>query len=720
MSLIKNAASMFISLGTDDQSARAVVPSADPIPQHLVKFLIRAPRGTTKPVTMGVGKLISMYGSDAFDVNGKFYNHQTRFLTAVGSTGSTVMVQRVVSQDAGVKSNIVVYIDVLSTQIPNYVRNSLGEKVIDPDTNDYKVNSNTPTIDGYKIKFITEYQDSGSVNADIRTYASKPGTMTDGRTTSTMYPIMAGIAKYQGSDYNNIGFSIESLLYDDVDSDIVDETKSLPYKLALYSRTKAGSVPVVARSLYGEPSVQFSFKEKAINPKTGSRFDFEAIFGTQWYNETDELKTLKYEEYEDIHIYRKNLELVQGLIMSNEKTHINDDATVVWDDGLTSSTRQWFDFTTADQDGIDEEGYLLNLFTCKSSKNIPYFTVMVSDDVATLTGKQKEVNITKNTPIFLNGGSDGTLTNEYYESAVSIIMADYADSDSKVIDNAINVETVIYDSGFTVPAKEALMSFISVRNDTNLVLSTHVDELGEKDLPLSEARAVAVALRTKLRLKPESEYFGTPVMRAVIVLGTGLMRDGSTYNRIPLTYELAIKSARFMGAGDGKWKTVYAFDHGERAILEELVDVSPSFIPTGIKPTLWNDGIVTAQPKDRVQYFFPAIQTVYDDDTSVLNSWPNAFACGVLDRIGSDAWREFTGSSFLSDSEFIYAVEAYCNERVSGIFGGLLTVIPEVIIDSADEQRGYSFHLNIKLYANNMKTVMVYSTSAYRSSDLQS
>lgn len=573
-------------------------------------------------------------------------------------------------------------------------------------------------IFGHKIKFVTEHQTEGSENTDFRTFTSKTGTMTVDGNTSTMYPIIAAEAKYQGMAYNNIGFSIESLLLDDVESDIIDEVKALPYKLALYNRSTPGAVPTVMRSLFGEPSVQMTFKEKAINPQTGARFDFDAVFSSQWFNETDVLKSLNYEDYKGIYVYRDNLDYIQKAVMTLEKNYITDTSST-WDDGLEASTRQWFDFTTADSIGLDTEGDLLNLFTCKSSKNKPYFTAVISDDVATLTGTQKEVNITKNTPIFLDGGSDGTLDNLNYETVMSKLVNQYGDSDSSVIDNAINVETVIYDSGFTADAKVALMNFISVRNDTNLILSTHVDELGEKDLSLSDARALAVLLRTMLRLQPESEYFGTPVMRAVIVLGTGLMRDGSTLDRIPLTYELAVKSARFMGAGNGKWKPVYAFDHGDRAVLEELVDVSPGFIPSGIKPTLWNDGIVIAQPKDRVQYFFPAVQTVYDDDTSVLNSWPNAFACSVLDRIGSDAWREFTGSSFLNDSEFIEAVEEYVNERVNGIFGGFLTVIPEVIIDSVDEQRGYSFHLNNKLYANNMKTVMVYSTSAYRSSDLE-
>jgi len=714
MALIKNAAPAFISLGTDDQSGGVLLPSRDPLPQHLPKLFIRSPKGTTTPVVVSTAKLKSLLGDATFDQNGVYYNHQTRFLEAIGATGNTVMVQRIVSADAGARANVIIYIDILATNVPNYVRNSLGELVVDAATNNYKVDATTPTIPGHEIKFITE---SVTTNQDLSTFTSKPGTFTDGTNTSTMYPFIATAAKYQGLEYNNIGLAIGSLLGTDVDSAIVSDLLAMPHELSIYSRTAVGATPTVVRSLFGEPAVEMVFKEKAINPSTLARLDIDAIFASQWYNETDELKSLKYEDFEGIFIYRANLEIVHTLIMNLEKTYITDTVTT-WDDGLTSSTRAWTDFTTEDQTLLDLEGYLLNLFTCKTSKNIPYFTVAINASVATLVAPQKEVNITANTPIFLEGGSDGTLDNASYEAGVSTIMDQYVNADSEVMDNAINVESVMYDSGFTLDTKYKLANFIGLRKDTTVVLSTHDAALGETDLPLSDARAVAVALKTALSLTPESSYFGTAVMRAVIVGGTGQLRSGATLDRIPLTYEIAVKSAKFMGAGNYKWKTIEAFDHGANAVLSELVDITPAFIPAGIKPTLWNDGMVWAQPKDRVNYFFPAVQTAYDNDTSILNAWPNAFACAVLDRIGSDAWREFTGTTFLTDSEFKAAIEAYVNTRLSGMFGGLLTVIPEVIIDDGDAARGYSFHLNNKLYGNNMRTVMVYNTTAYRASSL--
>jgi hypothetical protein len=45
-------------------------------------------------------------------------------------------------------------------------------------------------------------------------------------------------------------------------------------------------------------------------------------------------------------------------------------------------------------------------------------------------------------------------------------------------------------------------------------------------------------------------------------------------------------------------------------------------------------------------------------------------------------------------------------------------IIPDTYFTAADLARGYSWSLNIKLYANNMKTVQTLQISAYRMEDL--
>lgn len=913
MSLIKNASPQVILLGADDKSKGVIYPSSDPVPQHCPLFFIFARKGTTTKQLIGSSKFTSLYGDETFDANDKYFNHATRFLSAIAGTGNVCMVQRVIPDDAGVRSNANVYIDVLETKVPNYVRNSLGDLVTDPITNKAKVDETTPTIDGYKIRFIkeslteeTEFgllttktgtmseevtyipeikdnvqfilnnwlplikvgdplpiydltsnlpttdvryeitssnpvivdfdpvslkyvgKATGNVDIGLKVYdaredvadedkmesisftipirvqeegvlpvsetpltvtgivqtltpevpsmkltisdasatiavvgdasivsidnatktitALKNGevmiTVTKAATedncaqavvftvqskitsneavtelrTSTMYPLFEAKAKYQGEAYDNIGFSIGSLYNDEVSSDIVSDTKSLPYKLALYTRDTDVSSPTVLRSLYGEPSVNFTFKEKAINPSTDARFDFEYVYANNWYNETDNLKQLRYFDYDNIYFYRNNFELVTKKFLDKEKEYISNDP-VEWSDGEFAATSSWFDFTTDDKTAIMDETYLINPFAAKSSKNVKYFTLMQSDLSSSYKDGQKEVTFSTDTPIFLEGGSDGTLSNEKYEELVVSKMNDYLDEDSEVQDLAINVESVFYDTGFTLETKKSLVNFVTLRKDTRLVLTTHDAQLGEKDLPLSDARAVAVALKTSLNLAPESEYFGTGVCRAIVVMGTYTLRDGTTSDRIPISYDIAMKSAKMMGASTGNWKAAEMFDNYPGNTLSYGINPTPGFIPASIKPTLWSDGIIWVQPYDRASYHFPAIQTVYDDDTSALNNFFTVAALCETVKCSDRIWRKFTGTSGLTNSVFLEKVTAAGYNEIKDKFGGIITVIPSAVMTDEDVANGFSWRFCYKIYSPNMKTVMTAWSEVYRLTD---
>ena len=715
MSLFKNASPQYINLGVNDLSTRIVTPQPVEIPQHLPKQYFFAQKGSTIPTPTIGAPMLLMYGTDTFNKDMKWYNHATRFITGITGEANTMMLQRVIPEDAGPESNIVVYLDVVADDVPNYVRNSDGSYAVDTSTNAYKVDTTTPTIPGYKFKLISEYEPAG---LQLGTATIKSGTMTDSNgNASNMYPILEFKAKYQGEYYNNIGFNIISLGSDEVQQDILTETKSLPYRLQLVTRKSKNSKYEVFRSLYGEPAVQFTFKEKAINPLTAARFDIEAVFQQNWYNETDALLPLKYNDYEGMRVYRNNIETVLDLVLANEKTHISS-TEQTWDDGGTASTMSWFDFLNEGSAITNEEMYLLNFLTGKSTKNVNYFTFVYDSETANTTGTEKEITLNNNTPVFLGGGSDGTLSNAMFETVVKKELAKYLDSDSEVMDNAINIESVMYDTGYTLTTKEEVCNFIALRKDTAVGLTTHDASLGEKHLPLSDQRAIAVALKTRLKLTPESSYYGTSVARGIVVAGTGNMPDNSTMDEIPLLYSIALKSAKFMGAGNGKWKGVYAFDKAPGNIITELKDIKPGFIPAGIKPTLWNDGIVWAQPYDRAQYHFPAIQTVYENDTSVLNSWMTVIAVCTVTKVADDAWRNFTGDVSLTQAQFKDAVEEFVNNALKDRFNNQIVVIPEVVFTEADQQRGYSWHLNNKLYTNNLRSVMVYTTEVYRMESL--
>lgn len=726
MSLGKNASPEFIARGAKDESIRQLPSESTPYPQHLPLFFVYTEKGPTTRLVLDSAGVQAAYGSKTLDATTSYFNHQSRFLRDALTYNASVMVQRIVPSDAGVKANATVYIDVLPTKIVNYERNSDGSLVPNEKTNDYEINMDNPVIDGYRVKYIKEYQSAG-VEDKLGQYKTKPGTMVDPDTgkRSTMYPLFEIRAKYQGSRYNDIGFSIGSMYGDDVDQSTKDYNKSLPFKLTLYTRKDSNSTPSVLSTLYDEPYVAVSLKYKSLNPSTKERVDIVNRFDTQWFNETNTLLPLVYNDYEEFYFYDNYYEEVNKMFIESEAPYVTTDESV-WYDGKESSTLSWFDYTSVDKNEMIDNCYLFNPFSCMSTKKVKYFTVQYDDGISTTDEFSKEINMSYDAPIFLSGGSDGTLDDEHYEEGVLEHLALYADENSEYMDLATNVESMIWDSGFSLKVKEEMTNFILVRKDTGLALSTHVASLGKKYYNLSDTKAIGTALKTRLRLCPESTYYGTPVARAIICMGAGKLRDGSDDERIPLTYSLLIKSCKMMGAADGKWKSAYKFDRvydttgsSENAgsLVTELIDIQPTYIPNSVKPSLWDVGLVWAQPFDRDSYHFPALQTIYENDTSVLNSYFSIIALSTVTKLAASVFREFTGTTGMTDDDFINTVNERLRAITNDIFADMLTAVPNAYMTEADKLRGYSWAMQCILYGTTMKTKTVYTSIMRNAND---
>lgn len=722
MSLIKNASPEFIALGTKDLSIRVVPLEAAPLPLHLPIFFVHTKKGPVDRQVVDASTFNVLFGNDSLESHTPYYNHQTRYLKAALAYNSSVMVQRIRPKDAKVKANIVVYMDVLKTNLINYKRNSDGSLVPNADTNDYEINMDSPVVSGYRVKWIVEHV-TDYEEENLGTYVTKPGTMVDDNgTASTMYPIFEARASNFGQHYNNIGFAIGGFYGDDLDESIKESTNSLPFKLTIYNRASETSSPVQFNTLYGEPFATISLRKRALNPISNERMDIEKAVESQWYNISDTNLPYVYPDFEGIYFYRDNYEEVTRLFVEAERKYVSIKEDI-WADNKKASTISWYDFTTNDQAAILDQNYMINPFSAMSSKKVKYFALQLDDAIAVGNEYQREINMSNEVPIFLEGGFDGTVDNKEYEESVVDHMRKYGDANSEYQDLAVNVENILWDSGFTVETKKELVQFISTRKDTVLVLSTHDSSL-QKPLSLSDTRAVAIALKTRLKLAPESTYYGTPVARAMVVAGTYLVRDGDNDDRVPLTYDLMVKTCKMMGAADGKWKREYLFDRvyntvdNPGSLITSGADVQPKFIPANVKPSLWTNGVVWAQPFDLSSFHFPALQTIYENDTSVLNSFFTLMGLSALTKINAEAWRRFTGTTDLTDGEFIDLVENWLRNATIDRFADMFGISHEVIINDADKARGYSWQQVSTIYAGTLRTVCVYSSLANRLEDM--
>lgn len=775
-----NATPGTTSLGVNDQSTRIVPFSAEEVPQKVDLFYLFCKKGRPDRFFGNLTDAKAKYGDETFLETSKYFTHHTNLLNEIGSNGMFV-IQRIIPEDAGVKANAAVYLDVLETMVPNYKRNSNGAYYLDNDGRK-ELDTTTPYIKGRYIKwfrrtFSTEEtfgsftEAEGSMakwdleqpdtvhllssdttidgtpnghtqyaNKVVYTYATAAdmyqptaattrkkytvdhvGDRTDDGTEqfsganiikSRLYPIFQVKASNQGEWYNLFGFGITSLKTKEITPSVVKNLKSLPYKFSYYTKQDALSTPKPYKNLYSDTSTTLAFCKDAIDPATSLNMNLEYVTSDFYFNETDGSKTINYEEIEKFYFYRENFEKILKAAMTDEIPHVSI-SSKSWADRVEASTFSWYDFTTYVEENLSEEFGLLNPFTTTTSQAIPLFSMMY--DVNPLIqdmSDYKEINMTGGNPIMLEGGSDGTMSNEVYEKAIIADLENYLDEDHVYQDQAVSVENFLWDTGFSLDVKNKLGNFIAKRHDRFVGFCTHYDSLGESSLSLAEQTSLGITLYNNIRLNIESDAYATPTIRALIVLGTG--RKVNSKKRYPILVDVVKKITLLMGGTDKKWKSQYLFDSGEKNVIEELIDVQPAFIPPTVRDSLVDNGITYPQNYGRTSYFFPATRTVYEDQTSIAVSLINMLAIPYCERVQFEVWREMTGTTSLTAPQFLREVKTRAMKKLAGAFGSVVTPVPEATINENDELLGYLWRLEITLSGNNMKHKQIYNTTLMR------
>jgi hypothetical protein len=698
MSTIVNGAPMTVLNGIQDKSTRVLPIEPEVLPTHLPKVYIFAQKGPTKPqLVVGNGR-DRMYGSDSFDLRSKFANHQTVLSNLVNAEGNAQMIERLVPADAGPKSNFLLSLDLLPADIPQYARDSAGLIQLDSITGLPVPVAPAATTPGFIAKWVvTSVTSKGPNDADSDLFgvaSSGSGDQTLGGQQSTRYPILEFWANSEGSFFNNTGLRFWAPNENStggVNTTVMSSRGVYPFRMSAISRASSSSTAKITATLAGEPFFDFCLKPGVINPATDAQFYLGDVYLGK-FESKDVRFPPQFGDLNGFKIYQENIDTVLGLLYNAEANFF----------GTTGS-----DFTVGQSADVGK--YLYNLFTFASSSNAPYYSIKLN------TADANAVRLSEGTNIFAKGGSDGTLTSESFNQMVASSVAEYANPNSELMNSAVYVESIIYDTGFDLDTKKALCNFISIRKDTAVVLGTY--EVDGQSMSASEDHSVAVALRTKLQMFPESDYFGTPVVRGIIIGRNGVLRNSQFTKRLPLTLELAVKSAKMMGAGNGRWKQEYVFDKAPTNQINMFDDVSVTYTPAQQRNKDWDVGLNYAMNFSRSALYFPALKTAYNDDTSVLNSYFTMMACVELNKVGERVHRMFTGSTTLTDAQLIERVNQAVENMTVGRFADLFKIVPAAYMSDADVARGYSWTLPIRIYANNMKTVMTLSIESYRMSD---
>jgi hypothetical protein len=689
---IINASPQTVLQGTQDLSTRPPVREAVNIPQHLPKIYLYAKKGVTLPQLLVGDTRSEAFHADSFDLRKPWANHATVLANLVNAEGNQCMYQRVIPADAGPESNLLLSLDVLPTTVPLYTRNADGSFVTDAQGAKVPTGS---TVAGYTVKWVVTTRNTNVLMQTFGAAGIVAGDQTDTTTAaqSQRYPIMELKAFSKGAFGNDVGLRLWAPTNEVntlVSEALLTREKAYPFFMALIRRDDVNSSPKVIETNFAEQRVTLTLKPGVIDPVTDSQLYVGDVFLDKYRNLTDPTYPIQYCDFGDMVVYKNNIKTLVDMFYAAEYPNKTDSS----------------DFT-----GVANESYLFNMVSGQSSNGNYYNTFQI---LSTGTGV---VRPSEYTNIYAKSGSDGTMSDALFADLVTAEVNEYSNSNSKLMDTAVNVESIIYDSGFPLDTKKALCNFIAVRKDTFVVLGTHT--VGAVALTASEEHSLAVALRTRLQLTPESDYFGTPVVRGMIMGRSGKLRNSQFTQDVPTTMEIAVKAAKYMGAANGKWKAGSNFDGAPGSVLDNMTNFNVTFTPATARNKDWDVGLNWVQSYDLRSYFFPALKTVCSDDTSVLNSFFTAMAICEINKVAERVWRFYSGSSGanLSNDQLVEKVNAKTTSLLEGRFDNRFIMQPAAYVSSADDQRGYSWTLPVKIYASNMKTVMTTSVQAYRISD---
>lgn len=682
-----NAAPNVQDRGIHDGSIVQVARAPRPLPQHLPKYYLFCQKGRAEEELLVGVERDNVYGTATFTDGSPYFNHGTIFANGTNAQGNAGMYKRLIPADAGPKSNITLWLDVLETRVDLYERlpdgsiktNTLGDPIV------------VGTTPGYKVKWVATSASTHQAAASFGIQTQTVGDQFDPTTMkqSIRYPIFDFVVDSQGEYGNNLGIRMWSprAELNQVPFKMMNQNKAFPYLFSIIERESNLTSPVNKPTLFGEQSITVTLKPNSIDPITLQNLYIENRVVPMYGNTTDPRYAIQYPPFGQFHIYQKNVDLVLAQFFAAEVPFIDEHS----------------DFT-ADP----EDAGLFNIITGVTTTGVPYHSFIFVNSPESITFSQF-------TDVLAAGGSDGTMTNEVYNAMVAQEIRRYRNRDDSVMQVAYHVESIFYDSGFDVDTKMELTSFISQRHDTFLVLGTH--QWGERKLTLSEEHSLAVALRARVQNYPESDYYGTPTVRCMIMGCSGVIRN--TVYRVPATYEVAIKFARYMGASNGRWNGAFSPEGDPGSIVGELTDINETFVNESLRTRFWDVGLNWIGRFDREQYYIPAYKTVYPYDTSVLTSVLTTFACCTLNKIGHACHRTFVGRSDLTDLQLTERVDDYVRNAVKDKFDGRFIIIPEANITALDEQQGFSWTLPIKIGANGMKTVQTLSVQADRRKRLE-
>lgn len=758
------------SYGTQDNSRRPI--PADPITASMTTGLvgILAERGRGD-VTLTTTSANILYGNKTFDKDSAFYHHSTEFLSGMAGLGIPMFVKRFIPEGA-TKAMLRVSLELIATDLPNYERNSDGtiKQTVDPITGVATAVTNG-TVQGTRAiihvgvsQFAPENRKFAAANImdDFRDGSVAVNgkflgeiTRTDGskeHPKSRLYPIMDLEVDSEGEYGNNIGLVLEVPTLKQVNpaniSNVI-KNKAFPVRVSVVEREDRYTTPQVVPSLKSELQLDVFMKSRAVDHISGKNISFARKLIENFNRKMTATETPIWGPFGNIHVYEKNLNEIQQMLCEGY-AYTDTDGNDIVIAGEGSYDDDAFDYGRTVDHALSQplNFGLFNIFTGRDVNDVPYFSFDVRDSL--MFGG---VAVNSESVVYADGGEDGlwsfadgspaTLVNlKLLDDAMRNFLNTFGRGKDQLKDILRYPITQVVDTGWSLDTKLAHSNILSARPDIHMEIGTQaVAEKGNVSVDLGpvykgysanaevalsselldgwnwqprltaeQDEAIATRLRTFFSLTPESVFFGTPVMRVHVFGHSGFDVDDTYERPLPGSFDRGLAMARFTGVTG--WDKASDFTENDNRKPMFLKDMSYSYRDEDVADSAWATGMNFLRSHDIVDHFWPAIQSIYPHQDSILANAKFVLVASKCHYYGMEIWRSISGEN-KTDEQFKQELEDEAYRIIGGKFTEDVRIVVEAILTEADVARGYSGYLKFHIGVGSPRTKLVYSVHGY-------
>lgn len=689
MSTPINAAPQTIYQGIDDESKRAQSFDAQATPTHLPLHFLYTQWGPTDGTLVSSSSLAATFG-DTFNQRQPWFNHNSLFAQEELKQGNQVMIKRLLPADVGPKARVLLSLDIVAEPaLPQYQRNADGTYKLDQNGNKLPVSGAGATAPGFIGKWVLNQWLTTPTEEVFGKVATRQGSIVNSTSQqSQLYPVLEFEATFFGSLGNNLGMRLIAPTTEDtspLNSAMCARVNSYIYRMQFVQRTSPLSSPTVIANQNGSQWTDVSFLPGAYDPNTDLNLDFQYVLSNSYSQHDIVGQPDVWGPFENAHVYQDNLASILAQIGAVEAPHGTLPVTTM--------------------DANSPELYTVNPFTAVNYDGVPYYSLTLQN------ATQGGLIFTPNSTNYGAGASDGTMSLTTYDADVATAIAGF-----DMQDMAKFPFSFIYDSGFSLQTKYAIIGMLGQRPDIALVMSTQ-SALDPQNTP-DEDSSMAQALAAYIGNYPESTVYGTAACRAMIVGSSGYLLNSNYTKLVPLTLQIASRFSAYMGAANGQWDSSVPPDENPYNIVNLFKKVNAAYKNPTARSKDWTTGLVWVENFDMNTQYFPALASVYPNDTSILKAFMNVVVAIDLVKIAHAVRRQLSGISRLTDAQFVARSNQLIQAAVKGRYAGRVSVVPNTFYSTQDQQNGYSWSCEITMYGNNMRTVGSDTIIARRMSDL--